>query len=188
MHLLLDTSVLSEARRPEPIAEVQRFLKSLPTDVVAIPPPVIFELERGARLLGTNEPERAKRFLDWLDDLLDTTVHVPVIGAEVSRIVARMAAMPKFRKFWGSDRKLQFGCDPTIAAIAIHYRMPIASRDIRDFLSIHEEFPLPGLYEPFHATWIVPPDEEWGTALREDPTADMVVEDERLFQYEAVFR
>jgi toxin FitB len=164
MHLLLDTSVLSEARGRDKSEEVKQFLRSLPDEIVAIPLPAIFELERGARMLGKTDPDRAERFIAWLDRLLATKPYVPPITTEVVRLIARMATVPHLERFWRptkQDDPLRFGCDPAIAAIAIHYHMPVITRDIRDFMVIHESFPLPGLYDPLIRRWHVPAGNEW---------------------------
>ncbi len=163
MHLLLDTSVLSEARGTNKSEEVKRFLRSLPDEAVAIPLPAIFELERGARLLARNDPDRAEGLIAWLDRLLATKPYVPPMTTEVTRLIAGMTTIPNLERFWRTTKhkSLRFGCDPAIAAIAIHYRMPIISRDIRDFMVIHESFPLPGLYDPLVRRWHVPPLHEW---------------------------
>jgi predicted nucleic acid-binding protein len=164
MHLLLDTSVLSEARGTNKSEEVKRFLRSLPDEVVAIPMPAIFELERGAQLLARTNPDRAEGLVAWLDRLLATEPYVPLVTAEVTRIIAKMATIPKLERFWRTtkhDEPLRFGCDPAIAAISIHYEMPIVSRDIRDFMVIHEYFPLPGLYDPLVRRWHVTPQLNW---------------------------
>ncbi|MGV1785834.1 MULTISPECIES: PIN domain-containing protein [Agrobacterium] len=164
MHLLLDTSVLSEARGKNKSEEVKQFLRSLPNEVVAIPLPAIFELERGARMLAKSEPERAERFIAWLDRLLATQPYVPPITDEVIRLIARMTTVPRLQRFWRTTKPndpLRFGCDPAIAAIAIHHRMPIVTRDVGDFMVIHESFPLPGVYDPFLRRWHVPAENEW---------------------------
>ncbi|TCR85309.1 hypothetical protein [Rhizobium sp. BK376] len=171
MHILLDTSVLSEARRQEPVQEVQRFLRSLPDESIAIPAPVVFELERGGQMLRTSRPDRAEPLLSWLGGLLATNVFIPPMGAEIFRLIATMATVPALRRFWRDDRttgELRFGCDPAIAAVAIHYQMPVATRDVNDFMLIHRHFRIPGVYEPFHRRWHVDPSEEWQFVLDDE--------------------
>ncbi len=163
-YFLLDTSVLSEARCAEPVEEVVSFLRGLPRGAVAVPTWAIFELERGGQMLRLVNEERARPLLGWLDDLLETDIYVPPIGAEVHRLVARMSIVPELRRFWsasGGSQKMRFGSDPGIAAVAIEYGMPIATRDTRDFMLIHSHFPLPGLYDPFHERWLIDPASEW---------------------------
>ncbi|API50644.1 hypothetical protein BMW22_02445 [Rhizobium leguminosarum] len=177
MHILLDTSVLSEARGPKPVEEVKRFLASLPDRIVAVPAPAVFELERGGQMLSKVNPERARPLLAWLDRMLETNVYVPEMDSAVSRLIAQMATVPRFRRFWASsdpDDDLRFGCDPAIAAIAIRYGMPIVTRDILDFMFINEEFPLPGLYEPVKRRWFVEPADQWDFEPRDGATNCLV--------------
>lgn len=177
MHVLLDTSVLSDARGPNPVKEVQNFLASLPDHIVAIPAPAIFELERGGHLLSQVNPERARPLLSWLDKMLGTNVHVAQLDSAASRLVARMATVPRFRRFWASGNlgdDLRFGCDPAIAAIAIRYQMPLITRDTQDFMAIHEEFPLPGIYEPVKRKWFVEPKRSWEFSEKKDATNCLV--------------
>lgn len=162
--MLLDTSVLSEARRSEPVEEVVTFLRALPRGSVAVPTWTIFELERGGQMLRLVDEPRALPLLSWLDDLLETDVYVPPVNAEVHRLIARMTLVPELRRFWvgsGNCTKMRFGSDPGIAAVAIHYGLPIATRDIRDFMLIHSHFPLPGLYDPYRDRWYVEPVGDW---------------------------
>ena len=167
-HFLLDTSVLSEARCAKPVEEVARFLRALPKGSVAVPTWTIFELERGGQMLRLIDAPRAIPLLRWLDDLLETDVFVPPTNAEIHRLIARMSVVPELRRFWSGSAgstKMRFGSDPSIAAVAIHYEMPIATRDIRDFMLIHSHFPLPGLFDPYRSRWFVEPVGEWRMAF-----------------------
>ena len=157
--------------------EVQDFLAALPDRVIALPAPAIFELERGGFMLSQVNPERARPLLAWLDKMLGTNVHVAQLDSDASRLVARMATVPRFRRFWASGNPgddLRFGCDPAIAAIAIRYQMPLVTRDIQDFMAIHEEFPLPGIYEPVKRTWFVEPTRSWEFAEKKDASNCLV--------------
>jgi hypothetical protein len=49
------------------------------------------------------------------------------------------------------------GADLSIAAIAIAGGAVIATDDIGHFLRIHDEFPLPGLFNPIKGEWHVGP-------------------------------
>ncbi len=172
-HMLLDTSVLSAARGRKPEATVRHFLLSLPRGSIAIPAYSVFEFERGARLLQQHDQQRAAQLLSWLDDLLATDIFVPPVTTDIWRLYARMSLVPALRKFWihnGDPPSLRFGCDPGVAAISIHYRMPIATRDVGDYMLINGYFPLPGLYDPHLRKWFVDPAPTWRTALQEDPS------------------
>ncbi|WFU49171.1 PIN domain-containing protein [Sinorhizobium terangae] len=162
--ILVDTSVLSEARRSEPDEDVIFFLDQIPPGSIAVPPTAIFELERGALNLFKTNPLKSAKLAKWLDDLLKTDVWVPPVNSDVKRLLARMAMVPELARFWrshGEAPKLEFGCDPEIAATAIVHGMPIATQDVGDYLKISRQFPLPGLYCPRDGIWHVMPDDNW---------------------------
>lgn len=162
--ILLDTSVLSEARRSAPHEDVLAFLFQIPPGAVAVAPPVIFELERGAINAGIHDPERGRCLSNWVDDLLKTDVYTPPVDAGVKKLLARMSMVPELAGFWRSpdnSSKMRFGCDPEIAAVSIVHGIPIASCDVGDFLRIHRHFPLPGLYSPLDGIWHVEPSHDW---------------------------
>lgn len=163
-YMLLDTSVLSELRGTCSNDEVLQFLYSLPDDSIAVPNVALFELRRGALMQMDKNPQRAQFFLDWIDELLATDILIPPVTAAVERLIAEMSVVPSLRRFWahnGPSPKLRFGCDPTIAALAISYGMPIATRDIHDFMAISKLFPLPGLYDPSDDRWHIGPGKSW---------------------------
>lgn len=173
--IILDTSVLSEARREHPSEDVIAFLLQIPPGALAVPPPVIFELERGAVNVQNSDPDRGRRFSAWLDGLLETDIYIPPVDAVVKRLLARMSMVPALAAFWRTpptSSRLRFGCDPEIAAVAIVNGFPIASCDAGDFLHIHRHFPLPGLYNPIDGIWHVRPKEGWHIPERRANTAD----------------
>lgn len=176
--LLLDTSVLSEARRAVPVGEVIDFLRSLPDEAIAVPLPAIFELERGARELMRRDRTEGSIYLSWLEKLIWTRVYIPPATVEIWRMMALMATVPHLRSFWrdADDNRLQFGIDPAIAATSIHYGIPIATRDVKDYMRIHEHFPLPGVYEPYQDRWVVSPPPGY-KLLRGDPALRNVLFD-----------
>ncbi|WFU10302.1 hypothetical protein QA646_05440 [Rhizobium sp. CB3090] len=162
--ILLDTSVLSEARRTEPDEDVIFFLDQIPPASIAVPPTAIFELERGALNLSRTDPVRGAKLSKWLDELLKTDIWIPPVDSEVKRLLASMATVPEFARFWrshGDPPRLEFGCDPEIAAVAIVYGMPLATQDVGDYLKISSRFRLPGLYCPRDGVWHVRPDNRW---------------------------
>lgn len=175
-YMLLDTSVVSAARGKAAEETVARFLRSLPRGSIAVPTFTVFELERGVRKLQLVDGERARPLLDWLDDLLATDIFIPPVTVDIWRLLARMALVPALSKFWidtGDPPKMRFGCDPGLAAIAIHYGMPIATRDVRDFMLIHRHFPLPGLYEPHACRWHIEPTTEWRNSFEAEASDDL---------------
>jgi predicted nucleic acid-binding protein len=176
--MLLDTSVLSAARGNEPEVKVRQFLRALPVRSIAIPMYSVFELERGACLLQHHDRQRSAALLSWLDDLLSTDIFLPPVTVDVWRLYARMTLAPALRKFWihnGDPPGMRFGCDPGVAAISINYGMPIATRDIRDYMLINDHFPLPGLYDPHLGRWFVDPSPSWRSALRQDVSDHLIM-------------
>jgi toxin FitB len=169
--ILLDTSVLSEARKEIPDQDVLGFLLQLPPGVLAVPEAAIFELERGALKKAKTDPVLGLAYSQWLDELLRTDIWLPPVNTDVRRLMARMASTPDLQRFWiskGEPPSMKFGCDPEIAATAIVYEMPIATCDVRDFLAIGKHFPIPGVYSPLDGRWHVPPLPGW--ELGEDGT------------------
>lgn len=132
--MLLDTSVLSEARRAVPVQKVVSFLRPFLTKRSLSPLPAIFELERGARELMRRDRTEGSIYLSWLENLIWTRVYIPPATMEICRLTALMATLPELRSFWRDedDERLQFGIDPAIAATSIYYGIPIATRDVRD--------------------------------------------------------
>ncbi|MBB4274096.1 type II toxin-antitoxin system VapC family toxin [Rhizobium mongolense] len=164
--ILADTSVLSEARKTVDKLDddIVFFLRQIPAGALAVPYAAIFELQRGASLIGLTKPDRGRAYADWLDRLLETDIWLPPTDTAVRRLLAEMTTVPELSNFWldrSKEPKLRFGCDPEIAATAIVHRLPIASTDVGDFMKIHQHFPLPGLYCPIGGRWHVPPPEGW---------------------------
>lgn len=91
--ILLDTSVLSEARKTtEELNErIVAFMKDIPAGSVAVPPAAIFELRRGALLLSKRDPIRGNALGRWLDQLLETDIWLPPTTIEVRHLVAMMS-------------------------------------------------------------------------------------------------
>jgi predicted nucleic acid-binding protein len=164
---LVDTSVLSEARKSSEKLDrnIVFFLRQLPPEALAIPLPAVFELQRGALKKQRTDPAKGRAYARWLDRLLATDVWVPRVNTDVKKLVAEMAATPELERYWlsrGDPPRIQFGCDPEIAAISIIYDIPIASTNVRDFLHINQHFPVPGLYTPMGGgKWHLPPPDGW---------------------------
>lgn len=164
--ILLDTSVLTEARKAGDKLDddIVFFMRQIPAGALAVPHAAIFELQRGACLVGKTDPIRERLYTRWLDMLLETDIWLPPVDADVRRLMAKMTMDPELSTFWTSTAgkpKMKFGCDPEIAATAIVHELPIASADVNDFLRIHRSFPLPGLYSPITGRWHVDPPDGW---------------------------
>lgn len=172
--ILLDTSVLTEARKTEDKLDddIVFFMRQIPAGALAVPHAAIFELQRGALNIGRTDPLRERLYTAWLDRLLETDIWLPPVNVEVRRLLAHMTMDPRLSSFWLSSStqpKMKFGCDAEIAATAIVHGLPIASTDINDFQRIHGSFPLPGLYSPLTGRWHVDPPDGWFLGENLDP-------------------
>lgn len=164
--ILLDTSVLSEARKTaEELNEnIVAFLKNIPLGAVAVPPAAIFELRRGALILSKTDPVRGNVLGRWIDELLETDIWLPSVNVDVRHLVAIMSVTPELAGFWMTSSyrsRMKFGCDPEIAATSIVHGIPIASTDVSDYMRINRYFQIPGLYCPLRGRWFIDPPEGW---------------------------
>jgi len=67
---LLDTNVLSEARRPRGDEGVKAWISSVPTDELYLSVLVIGEVRRGIERLVRRDPDQAGVYEAWLDTVL----------------------------------------------------------------------------------------------------------------------
>ena len=153
---LLDTNILSDAQRPLPnpiLADWFRLQKRL-----AIPFPVILEIERGIAEVAEYNNLKAMKLRAWMDRLLATDYVFPSDSPAVARVLGAMYCCGPLKELWFVDEqsKKKPGQDLFIAAIAITYDFPIATLNVRDFERINRYFPLPGVYDPIAAVWAVP--------------------------------
>lgn len=154
---LVDTNILSETQKQRPKQNVRRWL--FDTAPVAIPYPVIGEIEWGIASRARHDPEGAAALREWFDRLLATVHYFPAMTPEVAKLEARMMELPALTNLWFSQagsRRRAPGRDLCIAAVAIEHHLPIATLDVWDFQRIHKHFPLPGLYNPESDEWAVP--------------------------------
>jgi predicted nucleic acid-binding protein len=157
---LLDTNVISNLAKPHPN---QKLIGWLYDDVdpheVAVPLSAIFEIQYGIELARECHADIAAEKEAWLENILisgDINVVVPTIDEARER--ARMCATPALRNFLlqsHHSKKLKTGEDLTIAAAAISHDACVVTFDHADFRTIHEHFPLPGIYHPGRPEWIV---------------------------------
>ena len=69
MSFLLDTNVVSEARRARPDRAVREWLDEVPSAELHLSVLVVGEIRRGIELLRNREPRRAEALDSWLDGL-----------------------------------------------------------------------------------------------------------------------
>ncbi|WP_200933907.1 PIN domain-containing protein [Rhizobium sp. Leaf306] len=156
---LLDTSILSNAQKPKPLARLQTWFRRQTN--VAIPFPAILEIEQGIVSVRKNKPEKADEISQWLQEVLESKFEYPEIGSKVARILAEMYCCGPLKNFWYVEPKNKKETRPSqdlfFAAISIAHDLPIATMNEKDFVFIDRYFPLPGVYNPQLGIWAVPP-------------------------------
>jgi predicted nucleic acid-binding protein len=152
---LLDTNVVSDSSKVVPSPTIAAWLKR--QNDLALPFPVILEVETGIADLWTTDPARASKLLDWFDEVLAADYHRPTATPEVARLLAKLYSCPPLKRYWQPVKEgKKPGQDLFIAALAVVYDMPIATMDHRDFVQIHAHCPLPGVYNPNLDLWAIP--------------------------------
>lgn len=161
--LLLDTDIVSLSGRTRPPPGLRSWLIQVGIHRLNICYPVITELMRGAHLKQRDDPGRASRIMAWVNDILTTDFPMPEMNTEVAYVYAEMTSVPWLREMWTvqrGEKATRMGHDLMIAAVAITYGMPIVTGNVRDFLKIHQFFPLPGVYQPMDSRWYVPAEKD----------------------------
>ncbi|KQS75177.1 hypothetical protein ASG25_20675 [Rhizobium sp. Leaf384] len=155
---LLDTNVLSHASKPAKKQNhvISNWLKNQAS--IAIPFPVLLEIQQGIIEVGKEQPVKATALTQWLDHILEGEYHYPEATPAVARTLAEMNCCRPLKHLWyvneqAKDKKP--GMDLFIAAMSIVHDIPIATLDVWDFVCINKFFPLPGLYDPSGDTWII---------------------------------
>lgn len=153
---LLDTNVVSHAAKEVQNSLLREWFRQ--QTAVAIPFPVILEIQQGIVELETRNSRKAADLLEWLETVLDSDFHYPQVSTEVARKLAEMQCCPPLKNLWlpSEDSKKKPGMDLFIAAISIVHRIPIATLDATDFILIGRHFELPGVYHPIFRSWLVP--------------------------------
>jgi predicted nucleic acid-binding protein len=157
---LLDTSALSEFALKVPHPAFVAWVLTVPERSLAISASAVIEVQRGIEKLKASNPRRARELDEWLSVLLARTDarYLPM-NACAARIFGRMTAVPALKNLWVPDPRApqpKLGQDLHIAATSIACQAPIASPNVKDFMSIHAHFPLPGLFNPLSGTWAIP--------------------------------
>ncbi|WP_245504008.1 type II toxin-antitoxin system VapC family toxin [Rhizobium leguminosarum] len=171
---MLDTNIISTAYLPRPPEWLWEWLESLPEGAIAIPWTTVYETEYGIRTAQRYNPAKALELLAWFTAFLESRITFPDMNVEAARLLGEMAATPAMKHFFLTEGRrnknnellkidrIKLGGDAMLAALAIAHRMPIVTLNIRDFLFIHQLFPLPGLYNPQIDEWFVDPPVGWG--------------------------
>ncbi|PSJ60414.1 PIN domain nuclease [Mesorhizobium soli] len=121
---------------------------------------VIAELRRGAHLAMLKDESKAARLNKWIDKVLSVDFQFADSTPQAADLYAAMTTVSdlnNLRISHPTQKKDKLGHDLMIAALSIAHRMPIATSNIRDFLSINRHFKLPGLFDPVQSEWHVEP-------------------------------
>jgi predicted nucleic acid-binding protein len=158
--LLMDTDIVSFMGNPNGPPGLRPWLLDVGVNRLALCYPVVAELMRGAHLRVRDNPGKALAIANWANELVATSFHFPPMTVEVAMKYAEMTSVPSLRHMWTVQRHQKsnrLGHDLSIASVAIIHRLPIISANVGDYLAIHKLFPLPGLYHPLEARWVIKP-------------------------------
>ncbi|MCY3732983.1 MAG: type II toxin-antitoxin system VapC family toxin [Chloroflexi bacterium] len=120
---VLDTNVVSELRRERPHGAVLKWLESVSLSELHVSAVTIGELQQGAEMTRSQNPERAAELEDWLDD--EVLNHFNVLSFDIAS--AREWARIMRRQ---SDTLM---LDGMIAATAQVRGYMVVTRNVRDF-------------------------------------------------------
>lgn len=130
---LLDTSVVSELRRPRPHPNVLAWIEEVPAAQLFLSAVTIGEIQAGMEITRDQDQPRAEELGRWLDQVAANHAVLPMEAAAF-RLWAKL--------LHGKSR--QVSEDAMIAATASIHELTVATRNIRDF----EPFGVP-LINPF---------------------------------------
>lgn len=127
MIYLWDTCVLSELARPAPDPGVLDVIASLPMAECAISVITIGEIERGLRRLPFGK--RRVQITDLMRQVVDEfRPRILGIDEETARTWGAVSATVSLNGFQLSE------ADGLIAATAIHHKLTVVTRNVRDFI------------------------------------------------------
>lgn len=156
---LLDTNILSNAGLQRPPPGLRSWMKAIGAKSQALSFPVVAELRRGAHLAARDDPQKAKRLHDWIEDILTVDFRFAELTPEAAGLYAEMTTVGPLRHLYvpnPKQKKEKLGHDLLFAALSITHEMPIASFNVKDFMLIDRYFPLPGVFHPLEGEWHVP--------------------------------
>ena len=120
---LLDTSVVSELRRPRPHPSVLAWIRDVPAESLHLSAVTIGEIQAGIEVTRTQDPAKAAELEAWLDARLLGGFDVLPVDAAAFREWARLM----------HGRSETLIVDAMIAAVAVVQRLTVATRNVRDF-------------------------------------------------------
>ncbi|MDP1738219.1 MAG: type II toxin-antitoxin system VapC family toxin [Caulobacter sp.] len=128
---LLDTNVVSELARPKADARVMDWLRTLPPERTFISILTVAEIGQGIEALGPADPRRQVygRFRDRLE--VDFAGRVVPVGDDVVRLWGDLSG--RYRAGFGGRAPV---IDALLAATALHHRLHLATRNLRDVVRL----------------------------------------------------
>lgn len=119
---LLDTNVISEARKARPHPGLLAWLDRQPRGAIFLSAATIGEIQRGVETTRRTDPEKAAEIEAWLSAIVETSDILPAD----ERVFRRWAKLMNRRS---SDLIV----DALIAATAEVHNLTVATRNVRDF-------------------------------------------------------
>ena len=158
---ILDTDVLSATHYRDPPATLLAWLASVPSSEIATTAITIAEIQAGIENMRATGKKSMPEIKRWLYQAVLPVVQVVPFSTEAAMILAKMHAQPKIRHQMQPGRqspsKVLLEADVMIAAVAISMNAVVATHNVDHYLSVHEHFTLPGLFDPIADVWHAKP-------------------------------